>query len=213
MPVLVAVDQYNSWEGPSVYHYKNTPVRGFDLCVPRALHFVSKKKSETERWTMANGLCVAATSMRHPEGFYHAFYQCTLSMHPHTHSHTLSQHPINPLSIGRKEKYEDHKSSVPLVIRVPCYSQVECLAAVSYYTHQKRIGEGVSTQELLTFRTLAGSNPRDIRKESVPFFFPLAVARHGTLLSLPRQSNHTQYYQYISPSNQDSPSIHNKNNI
>ena len=76
MPVLVAVDQYNTWEGPSVYHYKNNPVKGFDLCVPRALHFVSKKKSETERWVMANGLCVAATSMRHPEGFsQHTPYQ------------------------------------------------------------------------------------------------------------------------------------------
>ena len=108
-------------------------------------------------------------------------------------SNTPFSTPCNPpsSSLGRKERYEDHKSSVPLIVRVPCYSQVECLAAVSYYTHQKRIGEGVSTQELLTFRTLAGSNPRDVRKEAVPFFFPLAVARHGRIPFLLLQHSST----------------------
>ena len=93
MPVLVAVDQYNTWEGPSVYHYKNNPVKGFDLCVPRALHFVSKKKSETERWTMANGLCVAATSMRHPEGCYRPLCQYRYCQSPYRY--TLLIHTVN----------------------------------------------------------------------------------------------------------------------
>ena len=106
---------------------------------------------------MANGLCIASTSLRHPE--------------------------------GRKVKYEGQKSSVPLTLRVPCYSQVECLSAVSYYTHQKRIGEGLNTQELLTFRTLTGSNPRDVRTEAVPFFFPLAVVRHGMDFMRPIESD------------------------
>jgi Mitochondrial ribosomal death-associated protein 3 len=147
MPVLIAVDQYNTWDGPSVYHYKDHRVMGRELCVPKALSFLTKKKAETEAWTMKNGICIAATSMRYPE--------------------------------GRKHKYEDFKNSIPLVLRVPCYSQLEMLSAVTYYTNQKRIGEGMSTQELLTFRMLSGSNPRHVRTESVPFFFPLSVGKHG----------------------------------
>jgi len=151
--------------------FQDKAVMGYDLCVPRALRFVSKKKSEAERWTMANGVCVAAISMRHPE--------------------------------GRKERYEGHKSSVPLTVRVPCYSQVESLAAVTYYTNQKRIDEGVTPSELLTFRTLTGSNPRAVRTEAVPFFFPLAVARHGMDFMRPAAGSGVDGYDADASSDDD----------
>ena len=146
-PVLLAVDQYNTWDGPSVYHYREIPVLGRELCVPYALNFISKKKAETDNFIVKNGICIAATSMKHPE--------------------------------GRKSKYEDAKSSIPFVLRIPCYNQQEMLGITSYYMNQKRIGEGVNVQELLTFRMISQSNPRAVRAEAVPYFFPLSVARHG----------------------------------
>jgi hypothetical protein len=147
VPVLIAVDQYNSWDVPSVYSYRDKKVHSRELCVPHALSFISKKKADTDAWKLKNGICVAATSMRHSE--------------------------------GRNVKYEDSKSSLPLVIKVPCYSQTEMFAAASYYTNQKVVSEGVSTQELCTFRMYSGSVPWIVRTQSVGFFFPLAVAKHG----------------------------------
>ena len=68
-PVLIAIDQYNCWEVPSAFSYDDQPLIGKDhLCIPRALHFISTRKAETDTWTLKNGLCIAATSMRHTEG-------------------------------------------------------------------------------------------------------------------------------------------------
>jgi hypothetical protein len=144
VPVLIAVDQYNSWDVPSVYMYREKVVHSREICVPHALSFFSKKKAESEAWVLKNGICVAATSLRHSE--------------------------------GRKVTYENAKSSLPVTIRVPCYNQTEMFSAVSYYTNQKIINDGVNTQELLTYRTLTGSTPWLVRTQSVGFFFPLAVA-------------------------------------
>eukprot|EP00596_Hydrurales_sp_CCMP1899_P002325 CAMPEP_0119034958 /NCGR_PEP_ID=MMETSP1177-20130426/1961_1 /TAXON_ID=2985 /ORGANISM="Ochromonas sp, Strain CCMP1899" /LENGTH=279 /DNA_ID=CAMNT_0006992801 /DNA_START=1315 /DNA_END=2154 /DNA_ORIENTATION=+ len=144
-PVLIAVDQYNTWDAPSVYQYKNRPVLGKELCVPNALFFISKKKAESETYALKNGLCVGATSMRHTE--------------------------------GKKNTYNEYMQSIPLVIRVPSYTQVEMMAAVSFYTEQGRIEAGMSTQDILTFRTIQGSNPRLFRTQAIPYFFPLAVSK------------------------------------
>ena len=148
VPVLVAVDQYNSWEAPSAFSFRSEVVHGRQICVPHSLHFVSKKKAQTAAWTLKNGLSVCATSLAHAE--------------------------------GRKETFETVRSSIPLVVRVPAYSRVEFLSAVTYYMHQRLIGPGTTTQELLAFRMLAGSNPFATRKEAVPFFFPINVAKLGS---------------------------------
>lgn len=144
-PVLIAVDQYNTWDVPSVYQFRNRPVLGTELCVPNALFFISKKKADSESYSLKNGLCVGATSMKHTE--------------------------------GKKNTYNDFMSSIPLVIKVPSYNQVEMMSAVSFYTEQGIIEGGMSTQDILTFRTIQGSNPRLFRTQAVPYFFPLAVSK------------------------------------
>lgn len=149
--VLVAVDEYNAWEAPSAFSYRSEAVQGRQICVPHSLRFVSKRKAETEAWTLRNGLCVCATSLSHPE--------------------------------GRKETFEDVKSSIPLVVRVPAYSRVEFLSAITYYMHQGLVAPGTTAQELLAFRMLAGSNPFVTRKEAVPFFFPISVGKLGSDIS------------------------------
>ncbi len=81
MPVLFAVDQFNAWEGMSVYHYKDTALHSRDICVPAALSFLSRKKETVADWTVANGLCLAATSFKHsPEGGIASYEDCKSSM-------------------------------------------------------------------------------------------------------------------------------------
>jgi len=147
VPVLIAVDQYNTWEVPSAFHFNNEPVMGKQLCVPHSLQFLSKKKADSDPWTLKNGICVCSTSHAHAE--------------------------------GRKETYENVSSSFPLVIKVPTYTQVEFLSSMTLYMHQNLVAPGTTTQELLAFRMLSGSNPYSARKESVPFFFPISVGKLG----------------------------------
>lgn len=54
--------------------------------------------------------------------------------------------------------YEDVKSSVPLVVRVPCYSRVEMAAAISYYRKQGAISENVpvNTVDVTAYRMQTG---------------------------------------------------------
>lgn len=45
VPVLIAVDQYNTWEVDSAFSIavserKSTRIPGFDLCVPRGIYFL-----------------------------------------------------------------------------------------------------------------------------------------------------------------------------
>ena len=68
IPVMFAIDQINNWELQSSYAYENKPVLAKELCVPHALKFLSSKKSETNAWSMDNGLCIAATSGYYVEG-------------------------------------------------------------------------------------------------------------------------------------------------
>ena len=71
--VLFAVDQYNTWEGPTAFEYSKQKIYGRQLCVPHALNFISKKKAETEQFTVKNGMCIAASSLKHPEGRRHDY--------------------------------------------------------------------------------------------------------------------------------------------
>lgn len=76
---------------------------------------------------------------------------------------------------GAKDLYKSAASSVPLTIHVPQYSQVEFLAAISYYTEQLLIHEGISTQDVLTYRMMVNSNPRLTRIETSGFFIGIAM--------------------------------------
>jgi hypothetical protein len=77
---------------------------------------------------------------------------------------------------GSKELYKAAANSVPLTIQVPHYSQVEFLSAVSFYTAQMCVHEGISVQDLLAYRTLVNSNPRLARLDSGSFFIKLGMA-------------------------------------
>ena len=81
---------------------------------------------------------------------------------------------------GRKITYAVEKASIPLMIRVPSYSQVEFLGAMSYYIFQNRITNYMTPSELLAYRTFCGSNPRLIREENVGYFTPKIA--HKTMM-------------------------------
>lgn len=65
--VLFLVDGYNSLENPSAYQYNNQVVMPKQMCVPRALNFLSRHKSEMGSWSHKNGLAIGFSSFRHPE--------------------------------------------------------------------------------------------------------------------------------------------------
>ncbi len=67
-PVLVAVDQYNTWEVPSIYKYNHKVIHSRELCVPHALQFLSTKRDDAVNWKLSNGICIASTSFAHAEG-------------------------------------------------------------------------------------------------------------------------------------------------
>ena len=80
MPVLFAVDQFNSWESMSVYHFRDTALV-LEIYVCLLLFLSYPKKDTVENWTLANGLCIAATSFKHSTDGGMATYQdCKSSM-------------------------------------------------------------------------------------------------------------------------------------
>ena len=79
-PVMIAVDQYNTWHAPSAYNWENRQVQGNEMCVTHALQFICKKKSETENWRLKNGLCVAAVTSKYPEGLHKQYKDVTNSI-------------------------------------------------------------------------------------------------------------------------------------
>lgn len=146
-PVLIAVDHYNTWDGNSAFTPENAKkgrkYLGFDLCVPRALKFISKKKSENGINQLKNGIFLAATSHKHVE--------------------------------GKQITYENHRRSVPFVLRVPIYSQREYLSAVAYYSSCNQAPTDATLNELLAFRIHSGSIPWLVRREACGFFLPKAM--------------------------------------
>ncbi len=153
MPVLVAVDEYNAWETDSAFSYMQVPVHGRDICVPRTLNFFTQTnaKGKPSRlglapppiYSLQNGICVGATSLRTPECKHMTFNQSS--------------------------------RSVDLALRVPNYSQVEYLSAVSHYCHRDVVSGEMDDQHFLAFRTHAGSNPEQMRRQLTPYFFPRSV--------------------------------------
>jgi len=76
---------------------------------------------------------------------------------------------------GNKVTFENSKHLLPLRIRVPVYNQLEYLSAVSYYINNSAIDPTITLEDYLEYRMFSGSNPKLIRIESIPFFFPRSV--------------------------------------
>lgn len=58
MPVLIAVDEYNTWELPSAFAYNNQAIHAKQLCVPHILNFLTPRQADSENWSLANGMCI-----------------------------------------------------------------------------------------------------------------------------------------------------------
>lgn len=148
-PVLIAIDQFNYWDMPTVYQYQDKKIPAMDICVPHALKFLSQKKGSHPNWE-GNGddhvMCIGATSYLHP---------------------------INKKRDKVLVTYENNRSSLPLTIDVGGYTHVEFLAALKYYLSIGRIDEGLCNQDILSFRMFCGNNPRTMHREPTTFFFSL----------------------------------------
>lgn len=148
-PILIAIDQFNYWDMPTVYEYGGQKIDAMGLCVPHALKFVSEKKNSATQWEN-NGddhvMCIGATSHRYP---------------------------INKKRDKKLVTYENSRSSLPLSIDVGGYSNVEFLSAVKFYLANGRIDPGISNQDILSFRMFCGNNPRTMFREPSNFFMPL----------------------------------------
>lgn len=80
VPVLIAVDEYNTWFDKSAFFYDHRPIMGNEISVPNALQFLQRKKQDTDSWKLKNGLCVAATSFEHSEGNKISFEDVSASL-------------------------------------------------------------------------------------------------------------------------------------
>lgn len=163
--VLIAVDEYNSWNANSIYHYDEEHIHSQKLCVPHVLTPLlttkkaaniagdaaaassssSSSSSDARVWRMANGMAIVATSHKHPEGSRMAF--------------------------------QENAASIPLEIRVPAYSRTEFLAAVQYYAAQTRGIDDMHTQDVLGLRTFSASVPAQLREGMVEFLVPECIGR------------------------------------
>lgn len=70
-PVLIAVDEYNTWFGPAAFMIEDQRIQGFQLAVPYSLKFLSTKKAETNSWKLKNGFCIASVTLTRNEGIEH----------------------------------------------------------------------------------------------------------------------------------------------
>lgn len=75
IPVLFAVDGYNTWMDNSAFFYDYKRIQGRQLAVPYALSFLDTTKEGTKSYALKNGFCIATTSLTHPEGQKTAFEQ------------------------------------------------------------------------------------------------------------------------------------------
>jgi len=78
--IMFAVDQYNTFEAPSAYSWNMRPIAGKNLCVPRALYGISKKKADNSNYNIQNGIFIASTSHTHEEGVQETFYDAIKSV-------------------------------------------------------------------------------------------------------------------------------------
>jgi hypothetical protein len=153
IPVMFAVDQYNTWFAPSAFAYEEAGrLTGLKLNVPSALHFLDTKKrdSATSQWTVKHGLCIAATSFKHSK----------------TSKNTENVRFDTDLAL-----------SMPLRIRVNSYSHQEYVAAMSYYVQPgvSPLCAALNWDDVFMFRMLTNSIPRLLRAHGASYFLPRNV--------------------------------------
>lgn len=86
-----------------------------------------------------------------------------------------SQHHME----GRNFKYEDYKPSIPFMITMPFYSNIEYISAILHYMNVNRIQEQLDIHELLAYRMHTGSNPKLVRQEIIDYLLPLAMEKEN----------------------------------
>jgi len=79
-PVLIAVDDYNTWFDPTAFMYDDEAVSAFQLSVPGELKMFDRKKEYNSIWKLKNGLGIAATSLGKLEGRDHTFHDVSSSI-------------------------------------------------------------------------------------------------------------------------------------
>jgi len=138
--VMIAVDQYNTFDAPSSYSWNMKRILGRDLCVPRALYGIDKKRSVTDNgFTLANGMMICATSHTHEEGHAIHYYNAIKSI---------------PLAIR-----------LPSYNQVEYFSFMRYFASTP-----SKLTEFVPLSQLLTYRTLCNSNPYEVRLNCFLYF-------------------------------------------
>lgn len=138
------------------------------LCVPFILSFISKLKeiNNAPNNTLKNGLFICSTSHKYRLLSYIYLLVSVCNMYwsmfyKSTKSFILTQLLHHWLSEGRNVSYDSSKSSIPLLIQVPNYSQIEYLSSITHYAHKNKIENYFTKPEFLTYRTytgLSGSN-------------------------------------------------------
>jgi hypothetical protein len=138
--VMIAVDQYNTFDAPSSYSWNMKRIMGRDLCVPRALYGISKKRAVNDSgFTLANGMMLCATSHTHEEGSAINYYNAIKSI---------------PLAVR-----------LPSFNQVEYFSFMRYYASVP-----SKMTEFVPLSQLLTYRTLCNSNPYEVRLNCFLYF-------------------------------------------
>jgi hypothetical protein len=143
IPILIAVDQYNTWEVNSAYSNNNVMIKSKNLCIPHCLNFIRIKKNDPNQseWNLKLGLSIATTSMKYLE--------------------------------GRKVTYKQYKKSIPLMITIPNYNSVEYLSVMTHYRNNNVAPKYLYNEDFLGYRMFTGSNPRLIRNEMGSYMNPL----------------------------------------
>jgi len=143
IPILIAVDQYNTWEVNSAYSNNDERIKSKNLCIPYCLNFIKIKKNDTNQpeWNLKLGLSIATTSMKYLE--------------------------------GRKVTYKQYKKSIPLMITIPNYNAIEYLSVMTHYRNNNFVPKYLYYKDFLGYRMFTGSNPRLIRNEMGTYMNPL----------------------------------------
>jgi hypothetical protein len=150
VPVMVAVDSYNSWFGPSSFMYNDKVVHSNQLIVPSNLQIFNSKKTKTQNWKLKNGIVVTALSFKHPEDL--------------------------------NATVDRYASSLPLKIEVPHYSQLEYLAAFSFYMNYSMIEANFQYDDFILYRTYTNSNPYLMFRDMTYYFLPkILKAAHASI--------------------------------
>lgn len=201
-PVLIAVDQYNSWSAPSAFSVESEFKREKDReeAEKRKLEGhveepepLWKSLVESEKRTYKKAIQGKELAVPKALSFLSKNKKDNTSPSNHLANGIFVCATSFKYPEGRNEDYESCLRSLPLAVRVPAYSQREYLSAMANYATRSIIQSNLSLNQLLTFRIHTGSNPRLSRIEAMPFFFPKAVASMDKKLSHATMQNMKEF--------------------